>query len=108
MLIINIEIGSDLISLVDPEIGGTLLEKITETRRYFMYMYGMILPPIRITDNPKLKPIDYKIQISNKVFGEYSVELTNDNIDDGCSNHIINNLKNAIIEQYTEMIKNLE
>ncbi|MEW5692784.1 MAG: flagellar biosynthesis protein FlhA [Candidatus Hydrogenedentota bacterium] len=59
----ELEIGYSLIPLVDPQRGGDLLDRITLIRRQMALEMGIIVPPIRIRDNLKLKPEAYIIKI---------------------------------------------
>ena len=61
--ILAVEIGYNLIPLVDPEQGGTLLDRITNIRRRFATDMGMIVPPIRIRDNMELEPQQYAVLV---------------------------------------------
>lgn len=62
---LEVEIGYNLIPLVDPEQGGTLLERITNIRRRSALDMGLIVPPIRIRDNMELEPEVYSILIKS-------------------------------------------
>jgi flagellar biosynthesis protein FlhA len=63
---LGIEIGYRLISLVDREKGGGLLEHIAMLRRQIALDYGMIVPPVRIKDNLQLEPGAYIIRINGQ------------------------------------------
>lgn len=52
---LKIEFGYNLIPLVDPSQGGQLLDRVTGLRKKFAREMGMIVPPIRITDNMEFK-----------------------------------------------------
>jgi len=60
---LEVEIGYSLIPLVDPEQGGTLLDRITNIRRRTALDLGLIVPPIRIRDNMELDAEIYSILI---------------------------------------------
>lgn len=60
---LEVEIGYSLIPLVDPEQGGTLLDRITNIRRRSALEMGLIVPPIRIRDNMELESSSYSILI---------------------------------------------
>ena len=60
---LEVEIGYNLIPLVDVEQGGDLLERITMIRRQTALEFGLMVPPIRIRDNMRLAPDDYSILI---------------------------------------------
>ncbi|MFV1950754.1 MAG: flagellar biosynthesis protein FlhA [Nitrospinota bacterium] len=61
--IMELEIGYELIPLVDTERGGDLLERIKSIRRQFALDMGIIVPPLHIRDNLQLKPGEYSILI---------------------------------------------
>ncbi|MGD8294845.1 MAG: flagellar biosynthesis protein FlhA [Desulfobacterales bacterium] len=64
-----IEVGYGLIPLVDAEQDGELLERIKSIRRQVAHEMGIIVPPVHIQDNMRLKP------------GEYSILLKGNEID---------------------------
>ena len=55
--------GYGLITLVDSERDGALLERIKTVRRQMAQELGVIVPPLRIRDNLELKPGEYTILI---------------------------------------------
>jgi len=59
----EIEIGFGLISIVDSEQGGDLLDRVAVIRRQTALELGIIVPPIRIRDNMQLSPRQYNILI---------------------------------------------
>ena len=66
---LEVEIGYNLIPLVDPEQGGTLLDRITNIRRRSALDMGLVVPPIRIRDNMELEPELYSILIKGVEVG---------------------------------------
>ena len=66
---LEVEIGYNLIPLVDPEQGGTLLDRITNIRRRSALDMGLVVPPIRIRDNMELEPEFYSILIKGVEVG---------------------------------------
>jgi flagellar biosynthesis protein FlhA len=58
--ILAIEVGYELISAVDPSMGGTLLDRIGSLRRQFAQDMGFIIPPVRLRDNLQLEPGTYR------------------------------------------------
>ncbi|MCL2025969.1 MAG: flagellar biosynthesis protein FlhA [Leptospirales bacterium] len=72
---LGVEIGYNLIPLVDPEQGGTLLERITNIRRRSALDMGLIVPPIRIRDNMELEPQTYSILIKGVEIGTGSLQV---------------------------------
>jgi flagellar biosynthesis protein FlhA len=61
--IMELEVGYGLIPLVDKEQDGSLLGRIRSIRRQFASEMGIIIPPIHIRDNLKLKPPEYRLLI---------------------------------------------
>ncbi len=74
---LEVEIGYNLIPLVDPEQGGTLLDRITNIRRRSALDMGLIVPPIRIRDNMELGPETYSILIKGVEVGRGTVLVGN-------------------------------
>ena len=58
---ISMEVGYDLVALVDPQRGGELDERIQRLRRQLAKDTGILVPPIYIRDNVHLKPGEYKV-----------------------------------------------
>ena len=59
--ILALEVGYGLIPLVDTEQNGELLERIKTMRRQFAHELGIVVAPIHIQDNIRLKPGEYSI-----------------------------------------------
>ncbi len=66
----ELEVGYALISLVDEEQGGDLLERIKLIRRQFAIDLGIVMPSIHIRDNLQLKPNAYSFKIKGNVVAE--------------------------------------
>lgn len=60
---LELMIGYGLIPLVDPAEGGDFLERVKNLRRQIAIEIGLVVPPIRIRDDVKLKPYAYEIKI---------------------------------------------
>lgn len=60
---LELEIGYGLIRLTDPSNGGDLLERLNRVRQKLAQELGMILPSVRISDNLRLKPHQYRIKL---------------------------------------------
>ena len=58
-----IEIGYRLVSLLDVEKGGDLLDRISQIRRKTALDLGIVLPSIRVRDNLQLPPNTYQIKL---------------------------------------------
>ncbi|MCH8333898.1 flagellar biosynthesis protein FlhA [Candidatus Sumerlaeota bacterium] len=61
--LVSLEVGYRLISMVDVDQNGDLLERIRSLRRQFAQQWGFVVPPVRIRDNLELKPSVYSILI---------------------------------------------
>jgi flagellar biosynthesis protein FlhA len=72
---LEVEIGYSLIPLVDPEQGGTLLDRITNIRRRSALDMGLIVPPIRIRDNMELDATLYSILIKGVEVGSGKLQV---------------------------------
>jgi flagellar biosynthesis protein FlhA len=59
--LMELQIGYGLISLVDGERGGMLLERIKGLRRQTANEMGFLIPPVHIRDNLQLRPNEYGI-----------------------------------------------
>jgi flagellar biosynthesis protein FlhA len=59
--LMELQIGYGLISLVDGERGGMLLERIKGLRRQTANEMGFLIPPVHIRDNLQLRPNEYAI-----------------------------------------------
>ncbi len=71
--VLELEVGYGLISIVDTEQNGDLLERITNIRKQFALDLGLIVPPLRIRDNLELKPGDYQILLKGVQVGTGSL-----------------------------------
>ena len=61
----EIEVGVGLIRLADPKRGGDLLERIQRVRQSVAAEIGIIMPKVRIRDNMRLDPNEYRIKIAD-------------------------------------------
>jgi len=71
--LLELEVGYGLISIVDAEQNGDLLERITNIRKQFALDLGIIIPPLRIRDNLELKPGDYQVLLKGVSIGSGSL-----------------------------------
>jgi flagellar biosynthesis protein FlhA len=70
---LELEVGYGLISVVDADQNGDLLERITNIRKQFALDLGIIIPPLRIRDNLELKPGDYQVLLKGIQIGSGSM-----------------------------------
>ncbi|MBF0226117.1 MAG: flagellar biosynthesis protein FlhA [Desulfobacterales bacterium] len=69
----ELEVGYGLIPIVDKQQNGALLDRIRSIRRQFATEMGVIVPPIHIRDNLKLRPAQYRLLIKGVEVGEGEV-----------------------------------
>ena len=72
--LMEIELGLDLIRLVDAKQGGTLLQGVSNVRQQLAGDLGVILPKIRIRDNLKLGAKEYRILIQGNAVERATLE----------------------------------
>jgi flagellar biosynthesis protein FlhA len=60
---IALEIGYGLVRLVEPSQGGDLLDRIVAVRRSLAATLGLVIPPVRVRDDPGLGTREYRISI---------------------------------------------
>jgi len=63
---ISVEVGYQLVPLVDPSKTGGLLDRISGLRRQFARKLGFVVPPIRFKDNVQLDSNTYSIRIKGE------------------------------------------
>lgn len=67
---LEIEIGYGLIPLADDATGGDLVQRISSVRRQCAIEMGIVVQPIRIRDNLRLKTNEYVIKIRGTVIAK--------------------------------------
>src|SRR6185369_15297616 len=70
----EVEIGVGLIRLADPKRGGDLLDRIQRVRQNVASDIGIIMPKVRIRDNMRLEPNQYRAKIAGVSVAEGSVQ----------------------------------
>jgi flagellar biosynthesis protein FlhA len=71
--LLSLEVGYNLIPLVDAQQGGDLLERVKGIRKTVADDLGFVVPPVRIRDNLDLKPNAYSIRLKGMVIGQGEV-----------------------------------
>jgi flagellar biosynthesis protein FlhA len=61
--LLELEVGYELVPLVESSTGGELIERIRSLRRQFAVDLGFIVPPIHIRDNVRLQPNQYRLML---------------------------------------------
>ncbi len=73
---LTLEIGFQLIPLVDEKQGGQLLNRVRALRRHLSGEMGFLVPPVHISDNLRLKPREYVISLRGIETGRWQTEGT--------------------------------
>jgi flagellar biosynthesis protein FlhA len=73
---LTLEIGFQLIPLVDEKQGGQLLGRVRALRRHLSGEMGFLVPPVHISDNLRLKPREYLISLRGVEIGRWQTEGT--------------------------------
>ena len=71
---LSLEIGFQLIPLVDEKQGGQMLSRIRTLRRHLATELGFVVPPVHIADNLRLKPREYVISLRGVEIGRWQTE----------------------------------
>ncbi len=71
---LTLEIGFQLIPLVDENQGGRMLNRVRVLRRHLATDLGFIVPPIHITDNLRLRPREYVVSLRGTEVGRWQTE----------------------------------
>ncbi len=61
--LVQLEVGYGIVSIVDAEQNGDLLERISQIRKQFALDWGVIIPSVQIKDNLELKPGGYSLKM---------------------------------------------
>ena len=71
---LTLEIGFQLIPLVDEKQGGQMLNRVRALRRHLATELGFIVPPVHITDNLRLKPREYCVSLRGVEIARWQTE----------------------------------
>ncbi len=71
---LTLEIGFQLIPLVDEKQGGQLLSRVRSLRRHLSSEMGFLVPPVHISDNLRLKPREYLFSLRGMEIGRWQTE----------------------------------
>jgi flagellar biosynthesis protein FlhA len=71
---LTLEIGFQLIPLVDEKQGGQLLNRVRSLRRHLSSELGFLVPPVHISDNLRLKPREYLFSLRGIEIGRWQTE----------------------------------
>jgi flagellar biosynthesis protein FlhA len=71
---LTLEIGFQLIPMVDEKQGGQMLNRVRSLRRHLATELGFIVPPVHITDNLRLKPREYVVSLRGIEIARWQTE----------------------------------
>jgi flagellar biosynthesis protein FlhA len=71
---LTLEIGFQLIPLVDEKQGGQLLSRVRSLRRHLSAELGFLVPPVHISDNLRLRPREYVFSLRAMEIGRWQTE----------------------------------
>jgi flagellar biosynthesis protein FlhA len=70
---LKIELGYGLIALADPNQGGDLLNRVQVIRQQIATKMGFIVPVVRIVDNMRLRPNEYRVKLREAEIARYDI-----------------------------------
>ena len=73
--LLQLEVGLDLLGMVDASRGGELLSRIATLRKQLALELGIIIPPIHIRDDLRLRPGMYRVLLSGVQIAEAEVHV---------------------------------
>ena len=73
--LLALEVGLDLLSMVDAARGGELLTRVAALRKQIALELGVIVPPLHIRDDLRMRPGGYRILLSGVVLAEGEVQV---------------------------------
>ncbi len=71
---LSLEIGFQLIPLVDEKQGGQMLQRVKTLRRHLAGELGFLIPPVHISDNLRLKAREYVFSLRGVEIGRWQTE----------------------------------
>ena len=71
---LTLEIGFQLIPMVDENQGGQMLNRVRALRRHLATELGFIVPSVHITDNLRLRPREYVVLLRGQEIGRWQTE----------------------------------
>jgi flagellar biosynthesis protein FlhA len=73
--LLSLEVGLDLLGTVDANRGGELLGRIASLRKQLAVELGIIIPPIHIRDDLRMRPGGYRVLLSGVTIAESEVHV---------------------------------
>jgi flagellar biosynthesis protein FlhA len=73
--LLALEVGLDLLSMVDAARGGELLTRVAALRKQIALELGIIVPPLHIRDDLRMRPGGYRVLLSGVTLAEAEVQV---------------------------------
>ena len=73
--LLALEVGFDLVPLVDKTRGGELLKRIAQIRKQVAQELGVVVPPVRVRDNLQLPSNAYRLVLSGTSVGQGNLRM---------------------------------
>jgi flagellar biosynthesis protein FlhA len=73
--LLELEVGFDLVPLVEPSTGGGLVERVAAIRRNLAAELGLIVPSVHIRDSLRLSPSAYRLLVSGNEVGRGEIRV---------------------------------
>ena len=67
--LLEVEVGYELVPLVDTSRDGALMTRVAGLRKQIVQDLGILLPPVHMRDNLRLRPGEYRVLLSGQVIG---------------------------------------
>ncbi len=67
--LLTLELGFELVHLVDSKSGGMLMDRVTNLRREIATECGVVVPPVHVCDNLDLGPAVYRVLLLGNEIG---------------------------------------
>jgi len=73
--VLELEVGYELVSMIDPGQRGELIDRIRSLRKQLALEMGLVVPPVHIRDNLQLKPGEYAILLKGVEIARSEVRM---------------------------------
>lgn len=106
---IKLELGFDLVPLVRPDLGGTLVERIGHLREEIRINIGIVLPPIRLCDSFEIEGNQCAIFIKGVKISQVSIDCVTNSLRltsevSNITRIIIHHLRETFLEHASELM----
>lgn len=68
--VLKLDLGEDLLALLEPPAGPALLQRIALLRRSLALELGIVLPGVRVSDNLRLPPRGFVVKVRDRLAAE--------------------------------------